>query len=297
MSASCGLYCMTKRLFLATPTGFCGGVRHAVAMFHELAAKHPGERIYVLHELVHNRLVTEEMRNAGAIFVEDVEEIPEGSLTLLGAHGCGESVERRCRERHLCVFDATCPLVTQLQKRAAASDPAVPIVFLGDRDHPEVRGITDRLGGHVIYLVGTEEEAQALPLLSSAIFFSQTTRCITEIQRIRDILKERVAKLEDHAHVCDAVQMRQNAMASLAGECQVVYVIGSPHSSNARRLAEIAQENGCADTRFAENAEAIHPGELSGVERVGLGTATSTPDDVIEAVLAKFAEMGFQQAK
>ena len=288
---------MAKRLFLAIPTGFCGGVRHAVAMFHALSQEHPGERIYVLHELVHNRLVTEEMRRADAVFVEDVEEIPEGSLTLLGAHGCGESVERRCRERQLRVYDATCPLVTQLQKKAVASDPKKPIVFLGDKAHPEVRGITDRLGGREVYLVGTEEEARAIPLLPAAVFFSQTTRCITEIQRIRDILKTRVENLEDHAHVCDAVQMRQNAMATLAGQCQVVYVIGSPHSSNARRLAEIAREHGCPDTRFAENADAVHPEELAAVEVVGVGTATSTPDEVIEAVLAKFAELGFQRTE
>jgi len=262
-------------------------------IFSQIESTHSGAPIYVLHELVHNRSVTDGMRHRGAIFVEAVSQVPEGSTLLLGAHGSTPEIFRQCQERHLDCHDATCPLVSKLQNLAASFDTTIPIIFLGDGNHPEVRGILERLSRHTVFLVKDETEVQALPHLGRGVFFSQTTRSHTEVQRISELLQSKVDSLDDQAHVCDAVFQRQKALETLAKQCDSIYILGSSNSSNARRLVEIAQEAGAPFVRLVEGPAEIPPTEFARATTIGLGAATSTPDSLIEETIQFFEAQGF----
>lgn len=286
---------MKRTLLIAQPTGFCSGVRHALAMFQQLRAVHGEETIYVLHELVHNQNVTRDMQCQGAVFVSNVEDVPEGATLLLGAHGCGEDIMTRCQQRHLSVHDATCPLVAALQREAVASDVRIPLILLGDRTHPEVIGLRERLRNHQLYLIADETEAASLPSFAQAVFFSQTTRCLPEIERIRAILKTKIATLDDRAHPCQAVIRRQLAIRDIAAQCDLIYIIGSKHSSNGRRLADMARAScsSASHVRFIDSPEAMDETDLSRATTIGIGTATSTPDCLIQAIVDKLQYLGF----
>ncbi|MBP5639029.1 MAG: 4-hydroxy-3-methylbut-2-enyl diphosphate reductase [Victivallales bacterium] len=289
---------MTKILHIARPIGFCNGVKHAMKLFEDLVQANSGKTIYVRHELVHNHAVTQAMKDKGAIFVQDVEQVPKGATVLIGAHGCGPSVLESCSKRHLDVHDATCPRVVRLRNAMASCDHELPIVLLGDYTHPEVYGIADYLikQKHDVYIIRNCHEAECLPLMDSAAFFSQTTRCITEIAAVRSILARRIRRIDDHAHPCPAVQDRQMAMKSVAKCCELVIIVGSSHSSNAQRLAEIAKESGCSDVCFVESANDIIPTVLAPIEHLGIGAATSSPDDIIHSIISKILQLGFTPA-
>ena len=286
---------MTKTLHIAHPIGFCSGVRRAMKLFDDCIQATPGKNVYVLHELVHNHAVTQEMKDKGAVFIEAVEHVPQGATMLIGAHGCAPSALETCVKRLLDVHDATCPRVTRLRNGMVNCDHGLPIIFLGDSNHPEVFGITAYVTRqkHDVYIVKNCQEAECLPPMDSAAFFSQTTRRITEIAAVRSILSRRIRRLDDHAHPCPAVRDRQMAMKTVAKCCEIVYIVCSSHSSNAQRLAEIAAENGCNDIRFAESVDDISPEELAHIEHLGLGTATSTPDGIAIAIIEKFHQLGF----
>ncbi|MCQ2396799.1 MAG: 4-hydroxy-3-methylbut-2-enyl diphosphate reductase [Lentisphaeria bacterium] len=285
---------MNKTLHIVSPLGVCSGVRRAMNLFDKLAESSSARPIYVLHELVHNRTVTESMRSRGAIFVNAVSEVPQGSIILLGAHGCPRSVIDECLERNLEIHDATCPLVRLLQENAKSVPLDTPVIFLGDGHHQEVLGVLDRLKDHQVHLIESAEEAARVPELDQAVFFSQTTRCFTEISAAADLLSKRVRNLDNRAHACDAVMKRQTAMREIAGACQAVIVIGSQNSSNARRLGEIALEAGCRKIIFTEDAKALDTKELDTISSIGLGTATSAPDNAISEVLERLSQLGFK---
>lgn len=290
---------MEKTLRIVAPLGVCSGVRRAMALFDQLAQNSPkGKTIYVLHELVHNRTVTESMKERGATFVSSVSEVPQGSTILLGAHGCPRKVLETCKARNLDAHDATCPLVRLLQEQALSVPADTPVIFLGDGHHQEVLGVLDRLQGHRVFLLEHAEEAAEVPKLEHAVFFSQTTRCFTEIQEAAEILDKRIAHLDNRAHACDAVKRRQTAMREIAGDCQAAVVIGSKNSSNALRLGDIAREAGCPRVIFAEDASSLSATDLDGVQSICVGTATSAPDsainEVIEALETRF---GFKSSE
>lgn len=285
---------MQKTLHIVSPLGVCSGVRRAMKLFDDLASTSSGQPIYVLHELVHNRTVTESMRSHGAIFVNKVSDVPQDSIILLGAHGCPRSVIDECNERHLEIHDATCPLVRLLQEKAQAVPLDTPVIFLGDGNHQEVLGVLDRLRDHQVHLIERAEDAAQVPTMDKAVFFSQTTRCFTEICTAAEILSKRVSNLDNRAHACDAVMKRQTAMREIASACQAVIVIGSQNSSNARRLGEIALEAGCPKVIFAEGASALDTKELETISTIGLGTATSAPDAAICEVIDRLSQLGFK---
>ena len=267
-------------ILLTNPIGFCAGVRRAVNMFYDILAKHAERPVYVLHELVHNRSVSEKMREDGACFVDHISQVPDGALVLLGAHGCGLAVEQECSQRYLTAYNAVCPLVKQLQATAANHRPEIPLILLGDKEHPEVRSVINRAGNRTVHVI--EEKETPLPPMDEALFLSQTTRNAAEVEEVRQSLEKRIGKLESLAHVCDAVLLRQRAVASIASQCDIMLIIGSRHSSNASRLMEIA--SAICPSHMVENAGDIRKEWFQGVRRVGIGAGTSTPDWVIAQV-------------
>ena len=284
-----------KRLFLARPLGFCGGVRRALELFEKTADQNPGKPIYVLHELVHNRTVTEDMRRRNARFVERLEEIPDGAVTVFGAHGIGASLEQEARRRGLRYCDAVCPLVAQLQNVAASADADLPLILFGDGKHPEVRSVLDRAAAWSIFVIASVDEVETLPPMQSALLLCQTTRNFQEVKAVAALLRERIPGLQDLSKVCDAVSRRQRAMEQLSPKCDLVLVVGSPHSSNGRRLLAIAQQH-CSRALLVENADALDENMLEDVFNVGMGAATSTPDYAINSVIDKLQKNGFQIA-
>ena len=178
---------MTKQLFLAEPLGFCGGVRRAVQTFEDMLKKYPGEAIYVLHELVHNSVVTESMIAKGAEFVKKVEDIPVGAVALFGAHGVTTATEEAAKQRNLRLSNAVCTLVVQLQEKAARFDPNIPLIFFGDKQHPEVQSILDHAAAHDIHVISSIDDIDSLPPLKSAVFLSQTTRNAEVVAASRNI--------------------------------------------------------------------------------------------------------------
>ena len=284
---------MKKKLFLAEPLGFCNGVRLAVQRFEDMRKKYPGELIYVLHELVHNSVVTQSMREKGAIFVNSVEEIPVGAVALFGAHGVTTATEEAAKKRNLRLSHAVCPLVVQLQVKAARFDPDIPLVFFGDKQHPEVQSILDHAVAHDIHVISSKEEIDSLPLMQRAVFLSQTTRNAEVVAAIAKRLAERIPQFDNQAHVCPTVQKHQEAVRLLAQTCDAMLIIGSPHSANGRYLAELAGIS-TGHARLVENAQQLKPEYFDDIETLGLGTATSTPDSVIKDVIDWIHAHGFE---
>ena len=283
---------MTKQLFLAEPLGFCGGVRRAVQTFEDMLKKYPGEAIYVLHELVHNSVVTESMIAKGAIFVKKVEDIPVGAVALFGAHGVTTATEEAAKQRNLRLSNAVCTLVVQLQEKAARFDPNIPLIFFGDKQHPEVQSILDHAAARNIYVISSIDDVDSLPPLKSAVFLSQTTRNAEIVDAIAKRLAERIPQFNNQAHVCPTVQKHQAAVRHLAQTCDAMLIIGSPHSANGRYLAELAGIS-TGHARLVENMQQLKPEYFDDIETLGLGTATSTPDSVIKDVIDWLHGHGF----
>ena len=287
---------MTKQLFLAEPLGFCGGVRLAVQTFEDMLKKYPGETIYVLHELVHNSVVTESMIAKGAMFVKNVEDIPVGAVALFGAHGVTTATEDVAKQRNLRLSNAVCPLVVQLQEKAARFDPNIPLVFFGDKQHPEVQSILDHAAAHDIHVISSMEEIDSLPPMQRAVFLSQTTRNAEVVAAIAKRLGERIPQFDNQAHVCPTVQKHQVAVRRLAQTCDAMLIIGSQHSANGRYLAELAGIS-TGHAHLIENAQQLKPEDFENIQTLGLGTATSTPDSVIKDVIDWLHAHNFETAQ
>ncbi len=284
-----------KKILLVKPLGFCSGVRRALDLFDKTVSENPGQPIYVLHELVHNKTVSEAMREKNARFVEKLEDIPDGAVTVFGAHGVGETTETEALRRKLHFCNAVCPLVAKLQHIASSIDDGIPLILFGDVKHPEVRSVLDRAKSTCVFPLTSTDDIETLPVLEKALFLCQTTLDFMLVRRVAALLKDRIPGLLDKAQVCDAVSRRQRAMASIAPKCDLLLVVGSPHSSNGRRMLAIAQAN-CEKAILVENCDSIDEGILKGVNNVGLGSATSTPDDAIEGVLEKLRSFGYETA-
>ncbi len=284
-----------RRLVMVRPAGFCGGVKRATELFRHLREQmDPGEPLFVLHEVVHNSAVTEKMLRSGAVFVDSPAEVPDGAQLLLGAHGTSLETLAQCRKRGIVCHDATCPRVTALQEEILALPPGLPVILLGDGRHPEIRGLMSRMGGRACHLLAASGDARELSWLPEAALFCQTTRDEEELSELRRLLARWVGRLEDHAAVCESVALRQRLFARVARRCDRVYVLGSSHSANARRLLEVGRRNCSGEACLLENAEELSGEDFGAACVVGLVTATSTPDDVIAFTLEKFQRMGFQ---
>lgn len=290
------------QILLANPRGFCAGVDRAIEIV-ERAIEQLGPPIYVRHEVVHNRCVVERLRGLGAVFVEEVDEIPQGAICIFSAHGVSQAVRADARRRGLTVFDATCPLVTKVHIEVARySREGREVVLIGHRGHPEVEGTMgqfDSRHGGAIFLVETVEEVAQLPVKNPArlAFVTQTTLSMDDTARIIDALRERFPEVHGPRKddICYATQNRQDAVKALALRCDLVLVVGSRNSSNSNRLRELAEQRG-VPAHLIDGAGDIDPAWLAGRQRVGITAGASAPEVLVQKVVARLREMGGELA-
>jgi 4-hydroxy-3-methylbut-2-enyl diphosphate reductase len=279
-------------LFLAAPRGFCAGVDRAIDIV-EMALEVYGAPIYVRHEIVHNRHVVEDLRRKGAVFTDDLADVPEGAVVIFSAHGVSPAVRREAEARHLRTLDATCPLVTKVHLEALRyARQGYSIVLVGHRHHVEVQGTLGE-APEAIVVVETVAEAEALnvPDPDKVAYITQTTLSMDDCRAIVDALRRRFPAIHEPTKddICYATQNRQNAVKELARRCKVVLVVGAPASSNANRLVEVAEGLG-ARAYLIESAEDIRPEWLDG--DVGVSAGASTPEAIVQACVDRLNALG-----
>lgn len=279
------------QVILANPRGFCAGVERAVAVVRELL-EIAGPPVYVRHAIVHNYFVVEELERKGAVFVEEVDEIPEGSIAVMSAHGVPRSVLHRARERALKVVDATCPLVSKVQLEVLRQTrKGRTVIVIGHRGHVEVDGLVGHRdperGGVAVIESKEEAEAVEVPQPEAVAYVTQTTLAVGATREIVEVLRRRFPALaEPHGStICYATQNRQDAVRQLVSRCDSILVVGAPHSSNSRRMTEVARESG-ARALLIESAADLDPGMFAATERLGLTSSASAPEPLVEEVIA-----------
>ena len=285
---------------LANPRGFCAGVDRAIDIVNR-ALEVFGAPIYVRHEVVHNKFVVEDLRARGAIFVDDLHEVPDNCIVIFSAHGVSQAVRREAGKRLLKVFDATCPLVTKVHVEVAGySLQGRECVLIGHRGHPEVEGTMgqyDRSAGGEIYLV--EDDAQAAALVvkdpENLSYVTQTTLSMDDTAKVIDTLRSRYPNIEGPRKddICYATQNRQDAVKKLAATCDLMLVVGSPSSSNSNRLRELAERMG-AEAYLLDGAEDINPQWLKGKSRIGVTAGASAPEVLVQGVIDGLCALGAQ---
>lgn len=286
------------QILLANPRGFCAGVDRAIEIV-ERAIELFGAPIYVRHEVVHNRYVVEKLRAAGAVFVEELTDVPDDAHVIFSAHGVSKAVQDEAKERGLKVFDATCPLVTKVHMEVTRyAREAREVVLIGHEGHPEVEGTMgqfDESFGGRIYLVETPEDVQKLKVKdeSRLAFVTQTTLSVDDTQKVVDVLKQRFPALSAprKEDICYATQNRQDAVKRLVQQCDVVLVVGSPSSSNSNRLREIAEKSGIPGY-LIDGPEDLRQEWFAGKNTVGLTAGASAPEVLVQRVVAKIREWG-----
>ena len=281
------------KVLLANPRGFCAGVERAIEIV-ERALEQFGAPVYVRHEIVHNKRVVDTLRAKGARFVEEIDEVPKGAVTIFSAHGVAEAVERRAAERGLNVIDATCPLVAKVHKegqRYAAKQ--FEVVLIGHRGHPEVAGTMGRVRGRV-HLVTCVEDVAALEPADPAklAYVTQTTLSVDDTRDIIAALSRRFPDIvgPDMRDICYATQNRQTAARALASAVDVVLVVGAHNSSNSSRLCEIAEASGVR-AYLIEDAAALDPGWLAGAEAVGITAGASAPEELVSELVERLGNL------
>jgi 4-hydroxy-3-methylbut-2-en-1-yl diphosphate reductase len=281
------------RVVLAQPRGFCAGVERAIEIVERAIEKY-GPPIYVRHEIVHNRHVVERLRAKGAHFVDDLDEIPPGSVTIFSAHGVSSEVENAAARRDLPVIDATCPLVSKVHsegQRYANQDRE--IILIGHAGHPEIEGTMGRINGKV-HLISRAEEVAGLKVSDpdKLAFITQTTLSVDDTRAVIDALRERFPTIvgPDTKDICYATQNRQRAARELALDVDVVLVVGAANSSNSNRLREIAAEQGVPAYLIAD-ADALDPRWIEGVESVGITAGASAPAELVQQLIDRLREL------
>jgi 4-hydroxy-3-methylbut-2-enyl diphosphate reductase len=285
---------MTPTILLANPRGFCAGVDRAIAIV-ERALEKFGAPIYVRHEVVHNTYVVNDLKAKGAIFVEELEEVPAGATVIFSAHGVSQAVRAEAEARGLNVFDATCPLVTKVHVEVSKlRDKGYEIVMIGHKGHPEVEGTLGQSKGGM-YLVETPEDVARLQVNDpdKLAYVTQTTLSVDDAARVVDALRARFPAIvgPKKDDICYATQNRQDAVKALAPQCDVVIVVGSPTSSNSNRLREVAANLG-VPAYMVDHAGEIDPAWLPGKVRVGLTAGASAPEVLVRAVIERLKQLG-----
>ena len=281
------------RVVLAQPRGFCAGVERAIEIVERAIEKY-GPPIYVRHEIVHNRHVVERLRAKGAQFVDEIDEIPKGSVTIFSAHGVASSIEERAADRGLPVIDATCPLVSKVHIEGQRyANQGREIILIGHAGHPEIVGTMGRITGRV-HLISSPQEVERLDVADpdKLAFITQTTLSVDDTRAVIEALKARFPTIvgPDTKDICYATQNRQRAARELARIVDVVLVVGAPNSSNSNRLREIAAESGVA-SYLIEDARALDPNWIEGTSAVGITAGASAPAELVEEVIARLREM------
>ncbi|MGC8098322.1 4-hydroxy-3-methylbut-2-enyl diphosphate reductase [Metapseudomonas otitidis] len=283
---------------LANPRGFCAGVDRAIEIVNR-ALEVFGPPIYVRHEVVHNKFVVEDLRARGAVFVEELDQVPDNVIVIFSAHGVSQAVRQEAERRGLKVFDATCPLVTKVHMEVARySRDGRECVLIGHAGHPEVEGTMgqyDSANGGAIYLVENEDDVERLVVRNpeALSFVTQTTLSMDDTSRVIDALRARFPSIGGPRKddICYATQNRQDAVKQLADESDVVLVVGSPNSSNSNRLRELAERIG-TPAYLIDGAEDLQQGWFAGVQRVGITAGASAPEVLVQGVIQQLREWG-----
>jgi 4-hydroxy-3-methylbut-2-enyl diphosphate reductase len=286
------------KIKLANPRGFCAGVDRAIDIVNR-ALDVFGSPIYVRHEVVHNKFVVENLRERGAIFVEELEDVPDNCIVIFSAHGVSQAVREEANNRHLKVFDATCPLVTKVHIEVAShSSEGRECILIGHKGHPEVEGTMgqyDVRSGGQIYLVEDEEQARSLVVVNPQrlSYVTQTTLSMDDTARVIDVLREKFSAIEGPRKddICYATQNRQDAIKELARKSDLVLVVGSPNSSNSNRLRELAERMG-AEAYLLDRAEDIDSRWLKGKKNIGVTAGASAPEVLVKEVIEALQELG-----
>ena len=285
------------KIILANPRGFCAGVDRAISIV-ELALEIHGAPIYVRHEVVHNRFVVNGLRERGAIFVEELSEVPDGAIVIFSAHGVSQAVRQEAKERNLKVFDATCPLVTKVHMQVArASRKGTKAILIGHKGHPEVEGTmgqySNQDGG--IYLIESVEDIARLPLRENddLTFMTQTTLSLDDTAETISALKEKYPTIQGpHKNdICYATTNRQEAVRELAKQCDLVIVVGSKNSSNSNRLADLASRMG-VKSKLIDDPNDIHADWFDDVQTIGVTAGASAPEELVQSVINRIGDFG-----
>jgi 4-hydroxy-3-methylbut-2-enyl diphosphate reductase len=287
----------TKTIMLANPRGFCAGVDRAIAIVERALEKY-GAPVYVRHEVVHNRYVVESLRNKGAVFVEEVDEVPEGAVLVFSAHGVSRAVRHAAGGRDLQVLDATCPLVTKVHNQVARLvEQGYEILMIGHRGHPEVEGTMGQSQGSM-YLVENVEDVALLQVTNpqKLAYVTQTTLSVDDAASIVKALVARFPQIlvPTRDDICYATQNRQDAVKNM--DCDVLIVIGSRNSSNSNRLREVAEHRGIPGY-LVDDAESIDPAWVTGKARIGVTAGASAPELLVQQVVERLRELGGGEVK
>jgi 4-hydroxy-3-methylbut-2-enyl diphosphate reductase len=288
---------MSKRVLIAAPRSFCAGVVRAIDIVEKLLERH-GPPIYVRHEIVHNVHVVRDLEARGAVFVDSEDEVPEGALVVLSAHGVAPQVYEKCHERGLQVVDAVCPLVSKVHAEARRyASRGLKIALVGHAGHVEVEGTMGEAPESIV-LVETPEDARALEVEDGqqVAYLTQTTLSLDDTGEVVEALRERFPDLvgPPSADICYATQNRQDAVKRICEDASLVLVVGSQTSSNANRLVEVARTQG-ADAYLIDDERDLDPAWLHGHETVGLTAGASSPDLLVDRVFDRLAELGFEE--
>jgi 4-hydroxy-3-methylbut-2-enyl diphosphate reductase len=281
-------------ILMAQPRGFCAGVDRAIEIV-ERALTLFGAPIYVRHEIVHNAYVVEDLRRKGAVFIEELDDVPAGATLIFSAHGVSRAIRTEAEARGLRVFDATCPLVTKVHIEVAKMRAdGFEIVMIGHKGHPEVEGTMGQ-SGDGMYLVEDIDDVLALKVADAAklAFVTQTTLSVDDAAEIIDALKTRFPHIREpkKQDICYATQNRQDAVKFMAPQCDVVIVVGSPNSSNSSRLREVAEKRG-VPAYMVDSPDQIDPAWLEGKRRIGLTAGASAPEVLAQQVVERLRTLG-----
>ncbi len=288
---------MTKRplkILLAGPRGFCAGVDRAIQIV-ELAIEKHGPPVYVRHEIVHNRYVVEDLETKGAVFVEELDQVPEGFPVVFSAHGVPKSVFADAEERDMYYLDATCPLVTKVHVDAARHEKeGKDLILIGHAGHPEVIGTMGQLHNGEMILLENARHAETVdvPDPGNLAFVTQTTLSVDDTSEIIEILQRRFPSIEAprKEDICYATTNRQAAVKSLADECEAMIVLGAPNSSNSNRLAEVALTIGCPKSALIQRFTEMEDGWLDGVSTLGVTAGASAPEILVQELIDTLSE-------
>ncbi|RZI40735.1 4-hydroxy-3-methylbut-2-enyl diphosphate reductase [Herbaspirillum sp. HC18] len=290
---------MDKEVLLAQPRGFCAGVDRAIEIVERALAEF-GAPIYVRHEIVHNAYVVNDLRRKGAVFIEELDEVPEGNTVIFSAHGVSKAVQEEAQARGLRIFDATCPLVTKVHVEVAKMRrEGREIIMIGHSGHPEVEGTMGQ-AEEGMYLVENVADVDALQVADPDMlaYVSQTTLSVDDTAGIIAALKRRFPNISEpkKGDICYATTNRQEAVKFMAPQVEVVIVVGSPNSSNSNRLREVAQKKGTS-AYMVDNASQIDPAWIAGRSRIGVTAGASAPEVLVQAVIDRLKELGAKSVR
>lgn len=290
---------MDKEVLLAQPRGFCAGVDRAIEIVERALAEF-GAPIYVRHEIVHNAYVVADLRRKGAVFIEELDDVPIGNTVIFSAHGVSKAVQAEAAARGLRVFDATCPLVTKVHVEVAKMRrEGREIIMIGHAGHPEVEGTMGQ-AEQGMHLVETVDDVERLQVTNPGMlaYVSQTTLSVDDTADIIAALKRRFPNIAEpkKGDICYATTNRQEAVKFMAPQVEVVIVVGSPNSSNSNRLREVAEKKG-ATAYMVDNASQINPAWLEGKSRIGVTAGASAPEVLVQAVIDRLKELGVKSVR